>query len=178
MLKDKSADFNRLIIIKTPGMQKVDFDCQTVEVFTGWIIGTGMTGMPMRLLKAINSGLYFHVDGVETGPREIVHAADLAAAIVALGLDENAPVTVHFHDGTTPRLKEIAEAFATRLNGKRIYMLSRRAAKWVQTLLGTRDLYDLTIEQTSTTQPTEIKGVIPRDTLRFIMTHNYGNEDI
>lgn len=76
----------------------------TVRLNHGWIVGTGMTGVPMALLKAIDRGVYFHVKGADANCA-IVHAADLAAAVVALGCGEGRRADAARRDDTvTARL--------------------------------------------------------------------------
>lgn len=89
------------------------------------IVGTGMEGQLRLLVNSIYRGTYHHIDG-ETSRISVVHAVDVARAIVDLS-----PVggLFNFTDGVNPTRHDLAEAFAFRLQNKRIYTLRARRAK-------------------------------------------------
>lgn len=148
----------------------------TVRLNHGWIVGTGMTGVPMALLKAIDRGVYFHVKGADANCA-IVHAADLAAAVVALGCG-GGDGELMLHDGTTPSLHDFAEALATRLNGKRIYTLSPLQARVAGWFTGTSDLVALSLADPQSFPAPSPSLPAPRDVINYITTHQYTVDDI
>jgi len=89
------------------------------------IVGTGMEGPLRSLVNSIYRGTYHHIDD-ETSRVSVVHAVDVARAIVDL-----APIggLYNFTDGVDPTRHDLAEAFAFRLQNKRIYTLRARRAR-------------------------------------------------
>ena len=177
-LYNQMQSVDRAIVIADETTERYDNHDNATIVRPGWIIGTGMTGAPMRLLDAINRGAYFHTVQSENTRQELIHAADLAKAAVKLGTADNLQPEIHLHDDSIPTIKEIAEAFALRLKGKRIYTLKTSWARLLMSLLGTRQLLDMTTDNHECRPATSIDGVTPRNTLEYITTHQYGPEDI
>lgn len=89
------------------------------------IVGTGMTGPLRQMVNSIYRAAYHHIED-ETQRVSVVHAVDVARAAVDL-----APIggVYNMTDGVDPSRRELAEAFACRLDGKRIYTLRARRAR-------------------------------------------------
>lgn len=149
----------------------------TTTFKTGWIIGTGMNGIPMKLLKAIDSGVYFHVKGCNSRC-PIIHAADVAANIIALGAKQLNGKEYILHDGHKPKIAELAEAFAYRLNGKRLYTVPPKLAKFIAKLTGTSDLYSYTIDIKDELPDLSTECITPRDVIHYLFHHTYTPDDI
>lgn len=91
------------------------------------VIGTGMNGLGRTLAEGVARGRLYHIFGNEAR-LSVIHATSLAqAARLVAGtpgrfvVAEEQPVT--FHD--------LVEALATRINGRRVYTVSRRLAWWL-----------------------------------------------
>lgn len=93
------------------------------------IVGTGMKGELRRMVNSIYRGTYRHIAGNEAR-QSVVHAVDVARAAV-----EIAPVggVYNVTDRRDPLRHDLAEAFAARLDHKRVYTLSeKRARRWAR----------------------------------------------
>lgn len=93
----------------------------------GWLIGTGMTGLPRELAARVWRGTFFHVPGSEI-PLSALHAVDMARA-VRLTLGRPGVYTVT--DGCAHDLDELADALAWRLGQKRVLTAPKRLARWL-----------------------------------------------
>lgn len=91
------------------------------------VIGTGMTGMPRKLVERIWRGTFFHLRDVET-PVEAVHAVDVAAAVM---LTAGRPGLYAVTDGAPHDLDELADALSARLGDKRILTAPRRWGRFL-----------------------------------------------
>lgn len=88
-------------------------------------VGTGMGGELRRLVNRIYRATYRHVAGNEARV-SVVHATSLAdAAVAVMGRTGVWNVT----DGDNPTRHDLAEAFAWRLDNKRIYTVSASKAR-------------------------------------------------
>lgn len=164
--------------VADPQIVHIPYDNIPTTTFkTGWIIGTGMTGIPMKLLKAIDKGVYFHVKGCECRC-PIIHAADVAANIITLGAKQLNGKEYILHDGHRPKIAELAEAFAYRLNGKRLYTISPKIAKFIAKLTGTSDLYSYTIYTKDELPDLSTECLTPRDVIHYLFHHTYTTDDI
>lgn len=146
------------------------------------IIGTGMDGLPRRIVNGIARGTYFHVEGNEARI-SVVHALDVAmlARIVApLGGE------YHFGDNINPTIKDLAEALSVRVNHKRIPTLSpkwARIASRFGKLLGGIDaelLATLTSDNiiSAPTDLSNLGNFKPRNVVNYLSTHKYNENDI
>lgn len=144
-------------------------------------VGTGMTGAMRRLAEEIYCGRFFHFPDNEAR-KSIVHAVDIAAAV---GLLLNADVAslpsrvFNITDDTDPMLHDIAEAFAYRLNNKRISIISTRPqqmfARW---LYGRRYKYYTTDERFSCEALKAATGFTPTPVCDYLRTHVYDESSL
>ena len=109
-------------------------NCRTVILRCPNVIGTAMTGFPRELAESIFRGTFFHIKGNEA-PEGAVHAADVAAAIAALAEMPTAEGIYNISDGENPKLHDLAEAIAFRMNNKRISTLSTKGQLWLGRLI-------------------------------------------
>lgn len=89
------------------------------------IVGTGMRGAMRQLVNSIYRGNYHHIED-ETARLSVVHAVDVARAMRLLA---GSDIICNITDGVNPSRRELAEAFAVRLNNKRIYTLRPKRAR-------------------------------------------------
>lgn len=92
------------------------------------VVATGMGGFPRRLVQGIARGTFMHIEGNEAR-LSTVHGVDVAVAVrLTLGL----PACVYnVTDAVDPSLFDFAEALARRLNGKRIFRVKAKWARWL-----------------------------------------------
>lgn len=136
------------------------------------IVGTGMTGKPMELAKAIARGRLYHIAG--NGARiSTVHATDVARA-VALVYRCGGHHTVT--DLADPTFEELAEALAVRLDSRRIYRLKRRWARFLMT----RELIDMitTNDLANGSAFAAEFGFTPTPVTEYLRTHVYDDESL
>lgn len=147
------------------------------------IVGTGMEGWLRSLVNSIYRGTYHHVDD-ETSRVSVVHAVDVARAIVDL-----APIggTYNFTDGVDPSRHDLAEAFAFRLQNKRIYTLRSRRARLLARIAdfipfagsGTDKLAERYRTLTfSNAKVVETLGWRPNSVTDYLRTHNYDENSL
>ena len=99
----------------------------SVGLFCPAIVGTGMTGLPMTLARAIARGRLYHITGKESRV-STVHAVDVARAVRSvLGAEGDFTIT----DGCDPTVHDLAEALAHRIDSRRIYTVKPRWARWI-----------------------------------------------
>lgn len=91
------------------------------------IIGTGMDGQIMQLVKTIYRGTYHHITD-ETARMSVVHAVDVARATFDMA---GVAGTFNLTDGVDPTVRDLAEAIAYRLDHKRIFTLSVKKARTI-----------------------------------------------
>ena len=141
-------------------------------LFCPSIVGTGMTGLPMTLAKAIARGRLYHIAGNEAR-LSTVHAVDVARAVRAvLGTVGNFTVT----DGCDPTIHDLAEALAHRINSRRIYTVKPRWARWIMSA----DLRDL-ISRDRVENGQEFAAKFdfrPVSVVEYLKTHNYDDESL
>lgn len=87
------------------------------------IVGTGMDGTLMDIVRYINRGTYLHIKG-SVARRSVIHAASVGPAIA-----ESVPGIFNIADNAAPEVREIAEALAFRTGQKRIYSVSLPLAR-------------------------------------------------
>lgn len=147
------------------------------------IVGTGMEGWLRSLVNSIYRGTYHHIDD-ETSRISLVHAVDVARAIVDL-----APIggTYNFTDGVDPTRHDLAEAFAFRLQNKRIYTLRSRRARLMARIAdfipfvgsGTAKLAER--YRSLTFSNAKVAGVLgwrPNSVTEYLRTHNYDENSL
>jgi len=136
------------------------------------IIGTGMNGRMRRIAGGIYNGTYFHIRGSE-GKTSVVHAVDVArAAVMAAGTTGRFTLT----DGTTPSIRDVAEALAYRIDNKRLFTLPKWAARWWYS----REFYGFLTSDTSETDTfaEAFPEFLPTDTLMYLHTHIYDDASL
>lgn len=147
-------------------------DDAPVTLYCPNIVGTGMTGLPMELARAVAAGRLYHVRGNEAR-LSTVHAVDVARA-VALALDAPGMYTVT--DLCDPTYRDFTEALAHRINQRRIYTLPRR---WARLLMGRR-LMEVTGTD-SLADGTEFArrfDFSPVSVTEYLTTHVYDDESL
>lgn len=161
--------------------------CRGVEVAvlrTVDMIGTAMTGRWRRVAKGVYRATYHHIRD-NKAKTSVVHAIDAAAlAVKAVGLNGTFIVT----DGHRYLVSDVAEALSSRFDHKRIPVFSLKQARIEAFLadlftLGAanrrealrKSLLSLTFDGT---EILKITGHKPIETLTYLKTHEYGQEDI
>lgn len=136
------------------------------------IVGTGMNGRTRRMAEGIYSGRFFHVAGSE-GRTSVIHATDVArAAALAAGSEGQFILT----DGTSPSIRDLAEALAFRIDDKRLFTLPA----WFCRRWYSKEFYSfLTSDTTRTETFTEVfPDFRPADTLNYLRTHIYDDASL
>lgn len=120
------ADYTCAIIhLETPAPA----DCAMV-LRCPYIVGTGMTGIPMTFARRIDRGTFCHIKGNEARI-SLIHAVDVAVAVrLTLGQSGEYIIT----DGCSHTIHDFAEALARRINQKRILTLNHFWARWLMGL--------------------------------------------
>lgn len=148
-------------------------------VRTAHVVGTGMTGLPMRMAAAIGRSLYSHVAGDESRI-SVVHALDVARLVRRL-----APLGGEWtvSDGQDPTVSDFAEALSMRLGHKRVTTMSPHKAwwaAWATSLIGGLSrAQEKRLRQGDTVEPTPLPfDFTPIHVVDYLKTHQYGPEDI
>lgn len=147
------------------------------------IVGTGMRGPLRRLVNSIYRGNYHHIDD-ETCRLSVVHATDVARAMVLLA---GVGGTYNITDGVNPTRHDLAEAFARRMNGKRIYTLRAKRARIVARVCefipfagyGRKSLGER--YRSLTFDDTRLRRAIgwqPVSVVEYLKTHDYGDSSL
>jgi nucleoside-diphosphate-sugar epimerase len=148
------------------------------------IMGTGMKGTLLSMVKGISDGYYFHIKGNDAR-RSIVHALDVAKAARLI-----APIggTFNLTDNTHPTVHDLAESIALRIGGKRIYTLPRwcvNIAAKIGDIMGDKaPLSSKKLQQitnTLTFNSDAISKVIdwtPVNVSEYLRNHQYTDNDI
>lgn len=144
----------------------------SVGLFCPAIVGTGMTGLPMTLARAIARGRLYHIAGNEAR-LSTVHAVDVARAVRAvLGSEGDFTVT----DGCDPTFHDFAEALAHRIDSRRIYTVKPRWSRWIMS----RDLLAL-ISHDRLEDGHEFAAKFdfrPVSVVEYLKTHIYDDESL
>lgn len=145
-------------------------------------VGTGMTGLPMRLARWIYRGLFFHFPGNEARI-SAVHACDVAACVAAaanLPKDDANPLILNLTDGENPTIHDFCEALAYRLSQKRISSLSTRPQQWVAAVIyGKKRMKLLTTTVTFNSQAARnILKTEPVKVTEYLKSHIYDNSSL
>lgn len=149
------------------------------------IVGTGMNGFTRDLVGAVYRNFFFHFPGNEAR-RSVVHAIDVALTVKAIADgalgDTGAPEVriFNFTDGTHPTIHDLAEAFAYRINNKRISNLSTRPQQYIGRLLYGKRRY-ATYTTTRTFNDDAIHKLLdttPINVCHYLRTHDYQDADV
>ena len=136
------------------------------------IVGTGMSGKPMKMARAIASGNYYHIQGKEAR-LSTVHATDVAKA-VALALHSPGVYTVT--DLCDPTYDSLADALAHRIKDRRIYTLKGLWAKLLMSPSLRRMVStDYTHDGSDFASRFDFK---PVSVVEYLMTHVYDDESL
>lgn len=147
------------------------------------IVGTGMKGPLRRLVNSIYRGNYHHIDD-ETARLSVVHATDVARAMVML---QDTGGIYNITDGVNPTRHDLAEAFAKRLNNKRIYTLRAKRARTFARICdfipllgyGRKALAEryrtLTFDDSRLRRTT---GMTPASVVDYLTMHNYDENSL
>ena len=165
--------------------EEEEFCCRAGEcgiiIRTADIVGTGMTGFPMDLAKAIASGRFFHFPDNEAR-RSVVHASDVARFIALLVSRKGTAAHREYNltDMSDPTIHDIAEALAYRMDNKRISTLSTGPQQWMGRKWYGRKLYALytTTVTYSAERVKEEFGFEPVPVTKYLRTHVYDHESL
>lgn len=171
------------VVVVPPGVAAPRLDAppraNVTVLRTGHIVGTGMTGLPMRMAAAISRSLYSHVAGDEARI-SVVHALDVARLTRLL-----APVGGEWTvtDGVDPTVREFAEALSVRLRHKRITTMSPRKAWWsgwaTSLVGGLSRAQERALRHGLTVSPTPLPfEFTPLNVVDYLTKHEYGPDDI
>lgn len=147
-------------------------------------IGTGMTGRWRDMVNAIYRGIYLRVDG-NKARASMVHAIDVGrAAVMAAGMNG----AWWLSDGRDHLVDDAVAALAKRINDKRVVRMSLKKARRTALLLdivtigGAHARERLALDTSDSlvdARPLlDAIGLEPRDTLKYISTHVYSDEDL
>lgn len=101
------------------------------------VVGTGMQGFVRDLAADIWRGIFFHFPDNETR-LSVVHASDVAAVVALIhagALKGTDAAVFNLTDGANPKLNDLAEALAFRMDEKRISNLSTRPQQLIARIL-------------------------------------------
>lgn len=147
-------------------------------------MGTGMTGRWRDMANAIYRGIYLRVDG-NKARASMVHALDVGrAAVMVAGMNG----AWWLSDGRDHLVDDAVAALAKRINDKRVMRMSLKKARRTALLLdivtlGGAHARERLCADTSDSlvdgRPLlDTIGLEPRDTLEYISTHVYSDEDL
>lgn len=144
------------------------------------IVGTGMNGSVMDLVRGLNRGLVRHILPATGTRRSLVHAVDLPEIIRELAnvlpKDEKSPVIYNVTDGVETDVDYLIEALAHRLNDKRISTVKHR---WSRLLMGSANYRYLTTTLTfSNARLMNEIQYIPTVVTDYLLTHTYDHDSL
>ncbi len=170
---DSVSDADYVVAIARPGDVIPDDIAEVATVLEcPNIVGTGMSGLPMKIAGKILNGTYCHVKGNEAR-LSTIHAVDVAQAVrLSLGTVGRFIVT----DGDGPSVHDFAEALAFRINQKRIYTIKPFWAKFMLT----GSLFDeLTVDRLLDGNAfKESFDFKPVPVVEYLRTHVYDDESL
>lgn len=136
------------------------------------IVGTGMSGLPMRIASGIASGRYVQVKG-NPARVSVIHAVDVArAARMAVGIQGEFMLT----DRTDPGINELAEALAYRIGNKRLFTIG---ARWARLWYGCEFFRVLTTDSTvNDTFGHRFPEFSPVNVVNYLRTHVYDENSL
>lgn len=167
---DTQADYS--VFITQDKSRLAEKPADAAGFFCPNIVGTGMNGKPMEIAKAIAGGRLYHIAG-NTARISTVHASDVARAVV---LAYNSAGNHTITDLADPTYEQLAEALATRIQGRRIYRLK---GFWTR-LLMTRELISL-ITTDDLTDGADFAAQFdfrPTPVTEYLTTHVYDDESL
>lgn len=146
------------------------------------VVGTGMTGILMKMACGISRGTYYNVKGNESR-LSVVHALDVARMV---RLVEARGGDYSFSDGQSPLVSDLAEALSVRIDHKRIPMVSPRLARYLSYIgfltggVTPEMLRYLTADHLTVDSENmkSLESFIPRNVVEYLTTHQYTEEDI
>ncbi len=145
------------------------------------IVGTGMTGKMRRLAEEIYRARFFHFP-YNDARKSIVHALDVAKAVAYLsknGLPAGYRRIFNICDGEDPTLHDIAEAFAYRMENKRISTLSTRPQQLIGRIFYGKRYRDYTCDERFNGQAlSEATGFKPTNVCEYLRTHIYDENSL
>lgn len=154
------------------------------------IVGTGMTGFTRDLVNAVYRNFFFHFPGNEAR-RSVVHAIYIAKVVKAIadgafsGLEGSGTSTptvqiYNLTDGEHPKIHDLAEAFAFRLNNKRISNLSTGPQQFIGRLIyGKRRYASYTTTRTFNDDAIRKQlNIAPLNVCEYLRTHEYRDADV
>lgn len=136
------------------------------------IVGTGMGGMMRRLVNGIYRGTYMHIKHNEAR-QSVIHAVDVASTARSI---KGHTGIFNISDGSHPSIHDLAEAFAVRLDNKRISDISPR---WARLWYG-KDYYEsLTRTLTFSSRIYEVLPTFrPNIVTDYLRTHIYDENSL
>lgn len=144
------------------------------------IVGTGMTGPVMNLVKALDKGIARHITPPTETVISLVHAVDLPVITdMLLQAQQAGTGTAQIYnvtDGQQTDTDALIEALAHRLNDKRIASVKRRWARW---LMG-KTIYRF-LSTTLTFSDDRLHNAInyqPTAVTNYLLTHIYDHDSL
>ena len=162
------ADYSCAIVgLDTPAPS----DCAMV-LRCPYIVGTGMTGMPMEFARRIARGTFCHIKDTEARI-SLIHAVDVAVAVrLTLGQSGKYVIT----DGVNHSIRDFAEALAWRIDQKRIFTLKPLWARW---LIGRSMLQFITSDHLADGSEFASRfNFQPNNVCEYLRTHVYDDESL
>lgn len=147
------------------------------------IVGTGMHGPLRRLVNSIYRGNYHHIED-ETSRVSVVHATDVARAAVLL---PQIGGVYNITDGVNPSQRDLVDALAFRMNGKRVYTLRAKRARMLARVcdffhISSYGKKALARRYSSLTfDDTRLRNAIdwhPASVMEYLKTHDYGENSL
>lgn len=174
------------LVILIPRGVITDTDClrktfdRTTIIRLPYVIGTGMDGLMMDIVRMIKRGTMFHVKDNDART-SVIHALDVARIAVAAATTEG-DYTVT--DLSSPTWHDLVEALSVRVDHKRVPTLSSRLARlaaMVGPIIGGPDktmLQTITSDYSVTpTLPDQYcTGMI--NVAEYLSNHEYDENDI
>ncbi len=138
------------------------------------IIGTGMTGLPMRMAHGIARGTMMHIKGNEA-VINTVHAIDVARVARLLAAEGG---MFNVTSSVDTRVDDLLDALAYRIKNKDVFSLG---SNWARMLYGKS--YYRTLTTTLTFNNMRMVHALPEDfklidVVTYLKNHDYSNDDI
>ena len=92
------------------------------------VVATGMNGTARELLNDVASGRFISVRDFTFPEFPVIHGLDVARAVKIISNDFH-PKTYYLSDQTLSTVEDVAQAFAARLENKRILTVPKKWAK-------------------------------------------------